>query len=77
MLAEAEDFDVFDDDHLVVIHGEEGAFEESLGIFLVALGEELHGFVDAVGRQGEAFAVGIFTEADDGFADEVFVGGAG
>ncbi len=53
------------------------AFEEGFGVFLISLGEELHGFVDAVGRRGEAFAVGIFAKTDERFADEIFVGGAG
>ena len=33
VLAQAEQFDVFDDHHLVVIHGEERAFEQGLGVF--------------------------------------------
>src|SRR6266567_819655 len=45
VLAEAEDFDVFDDDHFIVVHGEEGALEQGFGIFLVSLGEKLHRFV--------------------------------
>jgi hypothetical protein len=77
VLAEAEDLDVFDDDHFIVVHGEERTFQQGLGIFLISLGEELHGFVDALGSGGKAFAVGIFAEADNGFADEVFVSGAG
>jgi hypothetical protein len=77
MLAETEHLDIFHDHHFVVGDGEEGAFEEGLGIFLVSLGEEFHGFVDALRGGGETFAVGIFAEADEGFADEVFVGGAG
>src|SRR4029077_4183558 len=77
VLAETEHLDVFDDDHFVVAHGEERAFEQGLGIFLVLLGEELHGFVDAFGRVGKAFAAGIFAEADEHFVDQVFEGGAG
>jgi hypothetical protein len=38
MLAEAEHFDVFDDDHFVVGDGEERAFEQGFGIFGVAAG---------------------------------------
>ena len=44
---------------------------------MVALGEELHGLVDALGRGREAFAVGILAEADEHFVDEVLKAGAG
>ena len=37
VLAEAEHFDVFHDDHLVVINGEQRALEQSFGIFVVSL----------------------------------------
>jgi hypothetical protein len=77
VLTEAEHFYVFDDDHLVVFFVKERAFEQGFGILLVAFGEELHRFVDALGRGGEAFAVGIFAEADQHFMDQVFEGGAG
>ncbi len=77
VLAEAEHFDVFDDDHFIVGFGEEGAFEQGFGVFGVAAGEELHGFVDALGSLLKAFAVGIFAEADEHFLDQVFEGGAG
>ena len=77
VLAEAEDLDVFDDNHLVVVHGEERAFEQGFGVFLISLGEELHRFVHAFGGGGEAFALRVFAKADDHFADEIFEGGAG
>jgi len=77
VLAEAEHFHIFDDDHLVIFFVEERALEEGFGVLLVALGEELHGFVDAFGSRGEAFAIGIFAEADQHFADQAFEGGAG
>src|ERR1700722_7085327 len=77
MFAEAEHFNVFDDDHLVVADGEERAFEQGLRIFLVSLSEEPHGFMHALGGCGEAFAFGVFTEADEHFVDQIFETGAG
>ena len=61
VFAEAEHLDIFDDDHLVIAHREESAFEQSFGIFLVSLGEIIHGFMDALGRGREALARGIFA----------------
>src|SRR5208282_376603 len=77
MLAEAEHLDVFDDDHLVVGDGEERAFEQSVGIFLVAAGEELERFADALGGLLQAFALGVLAEADEHFVDKIFEAGAG
>ncbi len=48
VLAEAEHFYVFDDDHLVVGDGEERAFEQGFGIFGVAAGEELQRLANAL-----------------------------
>lgn len=77
VFAEAEHFDVFDDDHFVVGDGEECAFEQSFGVFGVAAGEKLHGFVNALGSSSKAFAGRVFAEADEHFLHEVFEGGAG
>ncbi len=77
MLTEAEHFDVLDDDHLVVSDGEECALEQSFGIFAITSGEELHRFADPLGSELEAFAVRIFTEADEHFLDEIFEAGSG
>src|SRR5579863_10507606 len=76
VLAEAEHFDVFDDDHFVVGFGEERAFEQGFGIFGVTAGEKLHGLADALGSLLKAFAVGVFAEADEDFLNEIFEGGA-
>ena len=39
MLAQAEHLDVFDDDHLVVIDGEQRVVEDFFGVFVVTLGQ--------------------------------------
>jgi len=77
MLAEAEHFDIFDDDHFVVGYGEERALKQRFGVFVVAAGEELHGFANPLGRLQQAFAVRVFAEADEHFLDEIFEAGAG
>ncbi len=64
VFAEAEHLDVFDDYHFVVGFGEERGFEQGFGVFAVAAGEELHGFVDALGGLLQAFALRVFAEAD-------------
>src|SRR6202050_1375124 len=70
VLAEAEHFYVFDDDHLVVVDGEERAFEQGLGIFAVAAGEELQGLVNSLRSLLETFAVRVFAYANDHFLDQ-------
>src|SRR5579862_6518320 len=77
MFAETEHLDVFDDDHFVVADREQRSLEQSLGIFAVSLGKELHGFMNALGRVGKALAGGVFAEADQCFTAEIFVSGAG
>src|SRR4051812_35746055 len=77
MFAEAEHLNVFDDDHLVVRHREQGALEQGLGIFLIALGQVLHCFVDALRGGGETFAYRIFAQTNQHFANQVFETGAG
>src|SRR5258708_6443565 len=59
VLAQAEHFDVFDDDHLVVGDAEERAFKQGLGIFGVATSKELQGFANALWGEDEAFALWV------------------
>src|SRR5437868_14857621 len=61
MLAQAEHFDVFHDNHFVVANRKQSALQQSFGIFLVSLGEILHGFMDALGRGSQALARWIFA----------------
>ena len=77
VLAQAEHFNVLDDDHFVIIHGEQGALQKRLGIFLVALGEKLHRLVDPFRRGRKAFALGILAQADQHFVNQVFKRGTG
>lgn len=42
VFAQGVDFDVFDDDHLLVLFLEEGVFENFLRIQCITLREELH-----------------------------------
>jgi len=65
VLAEAEHFDVLDDDHFVVGDGEERAFEQSFGVFGIAAGKKLHGLANPFRSLLKAFAVRVFAEADE------------
>ena len=77
VLAQAEHFYVFDDDHLVIIDGEQSLLEHGLGIFAVTLGQELHRFVDALRRAREAFAGWVLAETNQSFLNQIFKTGAG
>ncbi len=77
VLAEAEHFDVFDDDHFVVGDGKERALEQGVGVFGVSAREELQGFADALGCVLETFALWILAETHEHLLDEVFEAGAG
>ncbi len=71
VLAEGEEFDVLDDDHLVVVDVEEGGVEDGVDVHGVAAGEEGHGFFHALGGVEEAVAGGVFADAEEQFAVEI------
>ena len=77
VLAEAEHLDVFHDHHFVVADGEERALQQRFGVFVIAPGEELESFVNPLGCTKETFAHGIFAQANEHFADEIFESGGG
>src|SRR5271155_4544766 len=77
MLAEAEHFDVFYDHHFVVAHSEQRFAQKSFGIILVALDQKPYRLFDSLGSALQAFAIGIFSQADDHLADQFFIAGAG
>src|ERR1700674_416197 len=77
VLAQAEHFDVFHDHHLVVVDREQRLTQERFGIVLLALDAQLHGLMHARGCTRKAFAIRIFAEADNHFAHQVLIGGAG
>ena len=68
VLAQRIQLDVLDDHHLVVVGGEQRAVDDLVQRLLVAVAEVLHGLGGALGRIQQAFAFGIFTEADEDFA---------
>src|SRR3989344_4781274 len=65
MLAEREEIDVFDDDHLVVFFLEGGALDGFLGVFVVALREKAEGLRHALGGADQAFPLRVFAEGDE------------
>src|SRR5258706_3025643 len=74
VLAEAVEFDVAEENDLVVALGEYG-FQVALGIILEA-GHQLGvGACDAVGGAKETFAIGVFADGDEDFAHGFFDAG--
>src|SRR5579862_4997104 len=74
VLAERVHLDVLDDDHLVIVDVEEGVVEDGVGIFVVSLGEEGQGFLDALGGALEAVTGGVGVEAADDLAVDLLGG---
>ena len=68
VFAEAEKFDVLDDDHFVVGHAEGCAIQDVIEILVVTAGQELQGFFEALGRFAQTFAIRILTNNFDDFA---------
>src|SRR5579862_8204788 len=71
VFAEAEKFDIFDDDHFVVGHAEGGAIEDVFGVLQVAAGQKLQRFFEALGRFAQTFAIRILADQLDDFAHVV------
>src|SRR6266851_335397 len=66
VFAEAEEFDVLNDDHLVVGHAERRAIQDMIQVLVVAAGQVLERFLEALRRLAQAFAIRIFSnELDD------------
>src|SRR6185369_3450662 len=68
MFTEAEHLDILDDDHFVIVHGEEGAVEDGFRIFLVAASKKLHSLANSFGSSRESFAIRVLPQADQHFA---------
>jgi hypothetical protein len=67
VFAEGKDFNVFDDDQLVVVFVEDGAVDNVAQVLLVTLGEEEHGLGIALGRAQQPFALRVLADAlEDG-----------
>src|SRR5690349_20613408 len=77
VLAQAEHFNIFDDHHLVVRDGKERVLEHRLGIFVIAASEKLKRFVKTSSSAQQAFALGIYAEADEHLLHQLFKAGGG
>ena len=67
VLAERVEINILDYDHLLVVLLEEGGAEYGIGVFVVALSQELHGVTHAVRGAEQSLAFGILTdECDEG-----------
>ena len=68
VLAEGEEFDVLDDDHVVVGLLEEGAFDDGLPVLEIPLRKELHGLGHTFRCLLQPLACGILSQQpQDGF----------
>ena len=65
MLAQRVQLDVLDDDHLIVVGGEQRAIDDVFNALLIAMTQVLHRFGGTFGRIEQAFAVGVFTQAHE------------
>ena len=67
MFAEAEEFDILDDHHLVILHAEERVVDDLLDILRVTAGEVFQCLVGALGRTQKAFPSRVLTEPSQDF----------
>lgn len=74
MLAEAEEFDIFDDHHTLRVDGVQSLVYDGLQILLVARSEVLIGRGGALGSSSESGTVGIFSQGLEEFLEEFFHG---
>ncbi len=65
VFAEAVDFDVPHDDHVVAFFVENGVADDVVWIDAIAAEEEVVGLCDAFGRFAEAFTFGVFADVDE------------
>jgi hypothetical protein len=68
MFAQRVQLDVGDDDHFIVVGGEQRAVDDLFQVLFIAVTQVLHGLGRALGGVEQAFAVGVFTEADEDLA---------
>src|ERR1035437_2311935 len=68
MFAEREDFDVLDDDHLVVVLVEERPAQDFGGVLVIAAGQVGHGLLYPPRRGQQALAAGILAQAAQNLA---------
>ncbi|MNH13449.1 hypothetical protein D3C79_730210 [compost metagenome] len=68
VLAQRIQFDITDDDHLVVVRVEQCAVDYLLKALLIAMAQVLHGFRRARWRVQQALAIRVFADALQNFA---------
>ena len=72
VLAQAEHLDIFDNDHLVVIDGEEGIAKDFFRILVVALGQVAQGLPITFRRFEQTLAIRVLAQADEHLARQLF-----
>src|SRR5229473_4150486 len=68
VFAEAEEFDVLHNDHLVVGHAERRAVQYMVQVQVVTAGQILERFFETLRRLAQPFAIGILSDELDDFA---------
>src|SRR5260370_2273038 len=68
MFAEAEEFDVLHDDHLIVGHTKRSAVQYMIQVQVVTAGQILERFLESLRRLAQPFAIGILSEDLDDLA---------
>src|SRR6266850_4535775 len=68
VFAEAEELNIFHDDHLVVGDAEGGAVEKVVNVLMIATGEKLEGLFEALRGLAQSLAIRVFANQFDDFA---------
>ena len=71
VLAQAEEFDVFHDDHFVVGDGKRGAVHDGIEILVIAAGEKLQRLFKTLRGLAQTLAVRIFPDERNHFAHQI------
>ena len=74
MLAEAVEIDVLHDDHFAIVHREQRIVEDRIDIGVVAAGEELQRFLDALRSPDEPLSSRVLAELDQELPNEILHG---
>src|SRR4029077_10486341 len=72
VLAQAVEVDVLDDDHLVVVDGEQGIVEHGVDVRVVPARQESERLLDPCRRPEQPFAIRVFAKLHQEPRDEIF-----
>src|ERR1051325_729820 len=69
VLAEAEELDIFDDHHLVILDLEDGAVKEFVNVGMITAGQKTESLAHTFGRTHQSLTSRVFTEAGQDFGN--------